>query len=363
MKIKVFIPTFKRIKSLKAVLYSLRKVHRLSDRFEYICYVVNNFPDNYGAIETLVAEANANSSGWQFISIQREKTLPPIENWYGAISNYANDGDIVFLQGDDDLFLPDSIRYRVKCLLKTEADLLITKHAGGILFYDRHDLVSIIDEYKAKASAEHVEEVKYDNLWSAIFISNNTYRMSPILRKAFELAMKWCDEQAWLSFDQRTIMYPIYIPLALNVLSAKVVDSNKVTVIRGMNIDECRQAWWGVPGWNSGFLHWAFCGVLQNNDLKAIKTLDTTRNAANNFVAEWFWTFYVDPRISRYVRQQMIERIGLPTFNSKTFISSLKFVIRGLLMRIKAVRAVVDVVKAPKTLVSPYEFIDGLYEK
>lgn len=362
MTIKVFIPTYKRLNTLKAVMYSLFKTYIPNEQYQYECYIVNNYTGNYNEVEQLVAEFDSLDTIWTFKSIQREITLPPIENWYSAISEYTKDGEIAFLQGDDDLFLPESIRYRVNCIINNNADLLLTKHIGGVVFYDNTPKVSVTN-FEIREQNEQIKDVIFENLWSAIFIGNNTYKMSAKLREAFELAMKWCNEQTWLTFDQRTLMYPIYIPIALNLMNAKVIDSNQEAVIRSMNIDECRRALWNVPGWNSGFLHLAFYGVLNNADLKNNKTLETTRISANDFAASWYWTFFFDPRISKQIRVETFKRIGKPKFNNKTFINSIIFITKGILSKYNIIRKLKTLIKPPKNLIHPTVFIERMYER
>jgi hypothetical protein len=360
MTIKVFIPTYKRLNSLQAVLYSLIKTYSPNVEYRYICYVVNNYPENGGFVDEIVKKLNTLTDVWMIETIHREKTISPVQNWYGAISEYSVDGDIVFLQGDDDLFLPESIRYRVKTILNEDADLLLTKHVGGVVFYDNSSDLSY-DDFKISRKTEKLENVYLDRIWSAIFIGNNTYKMSSLLREAFVNAMNWCDEQAWLSYDQRTLMYPIYIPIALNRLNGKVIDSNQDSVIRGMNIDECRRALWNFPGWNSGFLHLAFLGVLKNEELAELRVLDNVRESTNNYAALWYWTFFFDPRISKSVRKETFKRIGKPTFTFKSLINSMVFFTKGLFSKFRIYNWLKKVIKAPNNIIDSEVFIDSLY--
>jgi hypothetical protein len=360
MTVKVFIPSYKRLNSLHAVMYSLIKTYLPDSKYKYLCYIVNNFPNNSTKVDDLVDVFNKNNTIWRFKAIHREKTIPPVENWYSAISEFTNNGEIAFLQGDDDLFLPESIKYRVTTILENKADLLLTKQTGGVLFYDNTNDISV--EHFNINNSDNISIVS-NEIWSSIFIGNNTYYMSSVLRNAFNIATNWCNEQVWLSIDQRTLMYPIYIPIALNRLNANVIRSDKQCVIRSMNSDECRRALWGVPGWNSGFLHTAFIGVLNNNYLRNNSELDTVRIAANNYVALWYWTFFFDPRITKQVRKETFKRIGKPTFTYNTFIQSIIFFTKGVLSQFKFYNWLKDIVKPPKNMSDPIKFIDSLYEK
>ncbi len=360
MIINVFIPTYKRLKTLDAVLYSLIKVRLPESHYSYICYVVNNFPENKTAVDNLITKFNKMSETWDIQAIHREKTLPPVTNWYGAISDYTSEGDIAFLQGDDDLFLPDSISFRVKAILDEQADLLLTTQAGGILFYDDTNEISI-DGFRLNILDETIRQIDWSgDQGSAIFIGNNTYRMTPLLKKAFKQSMEWSEAQDWLTYDQRTLMYPVYIPIALIFLEGKVIRSQKQCVICGKNADELRRALWSTPGWNSGFLHLSYLGVLNNPDLNSIRELDKNRKSANDYVATWYWTFFLDPRISKEVRNLTFKKIGKPTFTVTTVIDSFIFLAQGLLYKYKYINSLKNWVKGKRNMVEVSTFIDRL---
>lgn len=363
MIVKVFIPTYKRLNSLQAVLYSLLKAELPDISFSYQCYILNNYPANKALVDQVAANAKENSGVWVINVIHRVETIPPIKNWYGAITEYTNDGEIAFLHGDDDIFMPDSISFRVNSILQHEADLLLTTQAGDLFFYDASTLISI-DNCQFYSTDPTIKQVSWqDNKWPAIFIGNNIYRMTPSLRAALIKAMGWCEAQDWLSFDNRTLMYPIYIPLAIILLGGKVISSEKNCVIRGMNIEETRAALWGTPGWNSGFLHLAYMGVLNNSDLRSIKALDSDRLGANNYVALWFWTFFLDPRISRKIRKRTIREIGTPKFTFQLFISSIVFILKGLLSQYKIYHRMKDIVRPKKIKIEAITFINSLTSK
>lgn len=364
MKIKVFIPSYKRLDSLSLVLYSLIKTNRYyGNNIEMICYIVNNFPDNKSHVNQIIDDINSYQADWKIIAIHREQTIFPVKSWYSAIVDNSLDGDIVFLHGDDDLFLPESISYRVKTIINDCADLLLTKHVDGILFYDNTKEISI-NNFKINDKSSDLKQIFWsDDKWSAIFIGNNTYRMSPLLREAFNKAMEWSDELYWMTYDQRTLMYPLYIPIALMLLNGKVIRSNKQCVIRGVNFDECHRALWGVPGWNSGFIHLAFIGILNNSDLNTIKDLDNDRKIANDFVCLWYLTFYLDSRILKETRTISFKLIGKPRFTAELLIKSLLFVLKGYLFRYKIVNSIKTRLKGERKMIAGSVFIDQLYNK
>ncbi len=363
MVINVYIPTYKRLNSLSAVLYSLIKVNLPLIKADYNCYVVNNFPDNKDAVDKLIKEFNLEGSGWVIKSVHREKTLPPVISWYKAINEFTGEGDIAFLHGDDDLFLPDSIEFRVNTILEENADLLLTKHMDGVIFYDNSSKISVENDLE-RATDNAIKCVEWsDYKWNAIFIGNNTYRMTPMLKEAFKKSMEWCETQDWLTFDQRTLMYPVYIPYSLILLGGKIVSSEKVCVLRGRNIDESKRSLWFVPGWNSGFLDLVAIGVLNNVDLKNISELYRDRKAANDHAALWYWTFFFDSRITKEVRKRTFHEIGKPKFSSKILFKSLIFLIRGLIYKYKFTNKLRDRFRKKIMKIEVQLFIDALYKK
>jgi len=333
--IKVFIPTYKRLDSLKWVLYSLIKTKDITNNIKKVCYVVNNYPINDRKVHEIVNDIEKiNSTNWIFVVISRDYIIPPVDNWYSAIKEYSDYGDVVFLTGDDDLFLPNSINDRVEAILQNNADLLLTKHFSGLTFLEDSSKILLSKCFKNQIMDCKVNKLTLeDDRWSSIFISNNTYHYSIKMEKAIERCFKWCNELDWLDYDIRTLMLPFFIPIALIIDEGLVISQNKVYVIRGSNLLERISSKWSVAGWNSGFLHLAALGILNNTELNSLKELKNDRQVCQEFSSQWYYTYFLDSRITKEMREKMFSKIGKPEMNYLEHLKALKFIARDYLIR------------------------------
>lgn len=361
--IKVFIPTYKRLNSLKWVLYSLIKTKSPLNNLEKVCFIVNNYPTNANNVSKIIKNLEGmDVNGWKFTIINRETTLPPIDSWYNAIKEYSNYGDIVFLNGDDDLFLFDSISGRVNAILNEGADLLLTKHIGGLTFLN--DASSLIppNEFKIHSNNYNCSKITLsDEKWSAIFMSNNTYYYSNKLEDALSKCYKWCDEQKWLPHELRTLMFPFYIPIALIIENGTVIFQDNIYVVRGSNLEERIKSKWSVPGWNSGFIQLLVNGILNNSELNHIKELVYDRKVCNDFSAQWYYTFFLDSRITREMREKTFLQIGKPDMNFKMHLQALKFILKDYIIR-RTRLSKLKYVFLKKRKIDTKEYIDSFEE-
>lgn len=337
--IKIFIPCYKRLATLRWVLISLFNALNGIENNAKI-FIVNNNPSDKRSVENLLTKIKKNNDNLNTIIIHREKELPPIYSWYSAIEENTQYGDIVFLHGDDDLFLFDSIKYRIELIKSTNSDIIISNYNSGLVFNKNAERIvfeSINKLYQGNISLKQLT-LADEELIGAIFIGNNCYRYNHNFKKSLELAFRWCDEQDWVDKNIRTQFLPFYLPLAAIHLGFKVYYSNKICVLRGSNIYESLNSKFGVMNWNPGFISLLCLGILNNKNLSQYKELDLQRKIANKMAAEWFWTYYFDHRINSSVRKETFKRIGYPLFNlnlifnsSKSFI---KYTIKKLLLGI-----------------------------
>jgi hypothetical protein len=217
----VVIPSFKRIDSLRWVLLSLFQAQANFPVPEPLRVVlVNNFPPARLALEEMVKNLQtdfANQAELVSISfLHREQTLNPVESWYSAIRELAFPGEVVLLNGDDDLFLPRSLFLRHKYAVSTEADLVLSRSEHGLLFMSDNltclcpSFVKMKDiDFSGAISQEFIDS------WGPAFIGNHCYRYTKNFIDALELTELWCSKQSWIDSNTRTLMLPYYLPFAL----------------------------------------------------------------------------------------------------------------------------------------------------
>jgi hypothetical protein len=326
--IKIFIPCYKRLVSLRWVVISLLDALK-NIGTEAKVFIVNNNPDDKENVEhTIFKIRNDYSDKIDIQVIHREKSLPPVYSWYGAIVENTEEDDIVFIQGDDDLFLRDGIKYRVESIISSGADILLSNYIGGLVFSknDEKAIFSNINSLRNEVRKGKFLTLSDSELIGGIFLGNNCYKYNNNFKESLKLAFQWCDEQEWIDENIRTHFLPFYLPLAAVYLGSKVYYTDKICVIRGININEIKKSKYGASGWtNPGFISLLCLGVLNNNYLSQFKELDIQRSIANTMAAKWFLTYCFGQYVNKKVCQITFKRIGYPKFNIILIFQSLKF--------------------------------------
>ena len=329
----VVIPSYQRISSLKWVLSSLMqaKLPECPERF-LIC-IANNAPSTQSQLHQLLDEFRSHypESPWQWHVLDRDKTLYPIDNWYSAIQDVAEEGEVVFLHGDDDLFLPWACIDRYQAITATNADMLMTESVHRIFFLQNDSSVSYsgtLPQKKKGISPEFIEWA-YIAGWGPAFIGNHCYRYTDTFRQALALSFTWCHQQDWLDWNTRTLMLPYYLPFAVKFLAGELYGLRQTCVIRGGGIEEILNAPFGVSGWNSGFLVLCAYGVLGNHDLEQYVELNHARIGLADMASKWYATFFFDRRIPSQMRKETLRKIHLPDFSicSMAFLKGIKMII------------------------------------
>lgn len=333
MNVKVFIPSYKRLYSLKYVVQSLFKAETPIFVENYKLYMINNWPPNRNKIEALMAEMSEKyniENKWDIEIISRDKTIEPAYSWYNAILENCNDNDIVFLSGDDDLFTQDSITTRVKILNENpNCPILISSFYGGLIFnQDNNNIYFNLKKFEQEKflKSNKIQNLKIDDVATknSIFLGNNCYRFGEVFKNSLKKAFDWCDQLHWLDLNTRTLMLPYYIPLAVAINEGEILFVNNLFIIRGVDYNESVKSAWGVSGWNCGFLELTSICVLNNNELKKYSEFQEIKKTSLQIISEWYLTFFVDSRISNESLIMSIKYSSIkPTYNTFNGVSML----------------------------------------
>lgn len=316
----VVIPSYKRTDRLRWTLLSLMQAELPTDSRRVLC-VANNDPNSRVALQDLASELKAHSASaglWEWRLLNRERTLPPIENWYSAITEMAEENEVVFLHGDDDLFLPWGLIDRHRAIVSSNADMLLSDSAHGLWFLSDGNTVSWWGPLPVRQHEMRAEPVAWGDIsgdlhgWGPAFMGNHCYRYTSIFREALATSFGWCHKQSWLDWNTRTLMLTYYLPFAIRQVKGNLYGLRETCVIRGRGLEEIASAPFGVPGWNSGFLSLCAYGVFTTDPLGTYKELDPARRELANMAADWFFTFFVDKRVPASMRNETLRRIHIP---------------------------------------------------
>lgn len=311
----VVIPTYKRNYCLHWVLQSIVQCHVDAVPEKIRVLIVNNYPPAAKEIRGIVSQFHKYSR-FEWDILYRKISLAPVDNWYSAITEMALPDEVVYLHGDDDIFLPWALQDRFLAIKRCDADMLLSRWQSRIVFDEESNNVlieyerSIIEKRPINRDPKEVTLGDVDH-WGSAFISGHVYRFTEHWRNALALCFKWANSQEWLDNNTNTLMIPYYLPIAIKLLGGKLFGLDTVCVLRGAERQELNRAPFGVPGWNSGFLAMAAYQILCNSELGMEPLLNASRAANRKMAIQWLPTLFFDKNINKVARKKMLSMAKL----------------------------------------------------
>lgn len=307
----IVIPTYKRNDCLKWVLQSLVQCHIESIPEQIRVVVVNNYPPAAQEITNIVDHFSKDERfSWEVL--YREKTLLPVDNWYSAIFAKALENEVVFINSDDDLFMPNSLQIRYHEICRNDGDLILSQLGPTVYFYQKCEHLLCLRELEKSPKTE-ATAIGFSDLYlyDPQHLSNHCYRNTLRLRNFFDKAMAWCDELFWLDRHNRIINFPLILTFAICYQEGRIYGLSTPLILRGQEVEELISAKYGVPGWNHGFIHLSGFMIMNNRDLERVKGLDHWREIYRATYIKWFPTYLFDRRLKWSMVKDMQCRSGL----------------------------------------------------
>lgn len=327
--------------------------------------LVNNQPANAAIFDDILAAAigkyRSALSEWQIEIVHREKTLPPIENWYTAVNDYAIEGEVVLLHGDDDVFLPWSLVDRYDVLQSTGADILLTRSQSNLYYVtDASSQKIFCASVPKRCASGKALPLTFEalNTWDSSFIGCAAFRYGDGYRASLNQVYLWTDSQDWVDVTNRRLMTPLYLPFGALHVGAKVVGIEQVCVLRGLDIQEYSRSLISSSGWNSGYLMLLAYGIFCHPELRSNNQLDIVRLRFLENFSTWIFVCLCD---SKLTNRQLFETmrqydITLPVMLRSNLLKSLKLFVQSLFsFRAQKIKR-----RANREAVSVEEFIQNL---
>ena len=264
----IIVPSYKRTDILHWVLKSIFRSDITSVEERKLVLVVNNFPANREIVNGIVGQF-FDEEYFTCSAIHREVTIAAVDSWFSAIAEHAEENEVIFLLGDDDLMLPWGLIDRYLEVVDHQADMLLSDFADRIYFFDGGKKYWMPDTLPTEDDQEKLSrqwEFWPSNHPEASFMSNHCYRNTIGFRRGLELAFAWCDSQSWLKRESRIGMLPFYLPYAITIAGGKVVSLSSKCVIRGAVVDEAIKSSF-ADGGNIAFYNLCAFDVFKNRDL------------------------------------------------------------------------------------------------
>ncbi|MBN8711268.1 MAG: hypothetical protein J0I10_17940 [Verrucomicrobia bacterium] len=304
----VILPTFRRHEELALSVESVLRADVRKVENPRLC-VVSNHPPSHGKVKSIIDAAAARcpeADRWQIDFVYRELTLPPAENWYGAITDNAHEEEIVFLHGDDDIMLPWGLEVRVRAMESHASEILTSPFVSGLLYDGEYCYPPAIAE---KDDVRRVPELA-DVLGCAPFIGSSCFRYTEGFRMALKNAMQICEGQTWIAVDDRKLFLPFYIPLVAATLGVPVSGIDTSCVVRGTSLDEVIHAPFACRGWNNAYLYGAVHDLLSQQPLAAFPIAAHFSRQYLQGAMKGFFTVLADGRLTWPKRREWLQRFA-----------------------------------------------------
>lgn len=329
----IVLPTYKRLDQLRWSLTSVLRAELPNAEPARVC-VVSNHPASHSGVQAVidsVVGTTSTATKWEIELFKREKTLDPVDNWYGAISEKAREGEVVFLHGDDDIILEWGLVHRRNALLNSGGTVLLTPFTGGLTFDGSECYAPEICRPLQIPCAEVLDFTSL-MLATAPFMGSHAYVFNHDFREAVATSYNWCESQNWLSHNERTLFLPLYLPLAALYLGIKVIGMNLSCVVRGTELDEIVSAPYACRSWNNAYLYGAVYEMLSQVPMVDSELPVSFRHNYLRLASRGFATVIFDNRISWSRRKEWLLRFTTSCMSMpKEMIRSIRIAISQLL--------------------------------
>ncbi len=302
----VILPTFRRPAPLVWALTSvlLQQVDQLPVAGAKVVVVNNDGRREEVDRAVATALAEAGPTPWKVEVLHREPQLDPVLSWYGAIRQYAAEGDLAFLHGDDDLMLPGSVAARASALLGSPAVTLVSRARSGLLFDSGQPARAWMASGMTlgPVPASETREVRPGEVGrhECTFIGNHAYRAGEALWTAYRSALAKLERLPITGPNQRA-MLPLLLALELAEAGA-LVATDQVGVVRGQSRDEVLGARWGLANWSVGVMVATVLITLDGAPWRGRSDLEALRQEYGSLLARWYLVGLLDARARTQLR-------------------------------------------------------------
>jgi hypothetical protein len=307
----VVVPSHKRLPLLRwSVLSVLRAGREVAGEKRLL--VVGNHPPSNDETRRLLEEwcrEEPAAAGWDTEFIGRPVSMDPVDSWYGAITDHAREGEVVFLHGDDDLVMPGGFSTRADALARSEAPILISRHLGKLI-YRGSDRCHLPD-WSGVGPAPVARPMKAGDelLGNAPFIGNHAYRFNDAFRRTLDATFAECERQDWLPRRERTLMLPYYLPFMAIAGGHEVLGLDHPCEIRGNDLDEIVRSPFRNANWSNGFLYGITLDLLHHGTLAGLEGMAAERELYGRLTAECYLAVIADRRLDPAVKAIWREKV------------------------------------------------------
>jgi len=350
----VIIPTYKRLDSLYWVLYSLMNCDLpILDKKPKVA-IANNFSPNENAINEIILRIKSefkNSDQWKWEILNREITLPPVQNWYDTVFELAEENELVYFVGDDDPLPKKSILERYIRVTKNN-DLFIFGKLHSVFFTKKSNKILLLENPKLSTNPK-TTKVDYNNFLNCttIHISNHCFKFDERFASSYRKAMTWCSKLEYVDFNARTLFIPLFIPLAALTLNYPIVFIDNVVIFRGMSIQEIGSSKNGIANWDLGFISLAAYVIIKiTPEIEKIDLLNDLKIDLLSTYKNYYYSTRLNKKIDKVMLHKLEKEAGFDkhqlSFKNYSrnmfFILKNMFRINGITLKLKALKDAIN---------------------
>lgn len=286
----VVLPTCRRPGPLVWSLVSVLRQQTAGPGPHRVVVINNDERDDPVARSVDAAASEVPNTKWSIGVIHRRPTVDPVLSWYGGIEECSREGDVVFLHGDDDLMLADSVHTRATLLVNSGATCLLSGSAAGLVF-DGPDARQAILPHISCPPGQRVDPaspVTAADLskYGAAFIGNHCYRAGPVLSETYRQVLEWLRTLP-IAGRQQLAMLPYFLPIPLADRGV-LVGTRVLGCVRGQTRNEIVGSRFGHVTWVPGLLYAASLHLLRKEPFSSRKDLQALREDLDELRHAWY---------------------------------------------------------------------------
>ena len=336
--LKIFIPTYKRPKTLYWSLESVLKQDFNNKQFNRQIFIINNDESSYKDVNDIVDLVIENNKDHQFNTIEilqgnKNSNDKNLLLTYEIIFAKSDLNDISIVHCDDDIMLPMTLLNRYLKANLSKYSVFVEKFISPAYIFQNESEI-YFDNFNYEINnqvynkAESIDLIKY----SIPFLSIYTYKINDSFKEIYNNAVIWANE---INLEQK-IKYP-FIPFFIG-LSAyyhhNLGTANNNIVIRGTLFNKNLLNYPRVETEyaNTGIILLTGLYVLKNKSLRNLEDYNLLRNDFTRSVNEFLLvTLFNRDGVSYNEIKRILKFINYD-FTFKTYISSISLKsIRNLL--------------------------------
>lgn len=362
----ILLPTYKRTQILSCVISSILNCDVVGIDERILILVVNNNFNDRSIINDIIENTQINYP-FSCKVIHQEKKMVAVESWFQVIFENAYENEIIVMNGDDDIVLPQKLIDAVYSFSSSGADMIVTDYYQRLYFSKNcKKFVVLGDDFK-QFNDNNLRLIDFDfspdHVLPASFVSAHIYKNTEAFKKGYHQAIYWCKTQEWAPWSFASGLLPTWLSFAINSQGGKVCKLQKKTVLRGQLTEELLKQEYSDGG-STVFYSILYYQMFNSQSLhKNSNLLRLNSDVCMNSIKSRILDFMFTKSVNRIVKQNALKNSQLSffrlIFNSLFISGTIKYVLSKLPL-VKGYKVRYSILFKSKSLSELTEFVKTL---